>query len=173
MFRQPGQGRFMSGFPYCCQHLITKVRFDAKVKAHWCFVFRQHRPNRPTVLCFADISRCSPLIEKALARSNINQIFDNMVKLLHASLIFGVGVVRVAFKERLSKELSARVCLFRLLLLSSPWLQDLHWEEKFTLRRRKVEAFYVPAPPLPRSSNCFLFLVGSNNQQRRKKSVAR
>ena len=57
---------------------------------------------------------------KALARSNINQIFDNMVKLLHASLIFGVGVVRVAFKERLSKELSARVCLFRLLLLSSP-----------------------------------------------------
>ena len=64
MFRQPGQGRSVSGFPYCCQHLITKVRFDAKVKAHWCFVFRQHRPNRPTTLCLADISRCSPVIKK-------------------------------------------------------------------------------------------------------------
>ena len=38
--------------------------------------------------------------KKALARGNINQIFDNMVKLLHASLIFDAGVVRVAFKER-------------------------------------------------------------------------
>ena len=91
---------------------------------------------------------------KALARSNINQIFDNMVKLLHASLIFGVGVVRVAFKERLSKELSARVCLFRLLLLSSPWLQDLHWEEE----RWKRFMFRLHCQGLPTASS---FLWGA------------
>ena len=105
--------------------------------------------------------------KKALARSNINQIFDNMVKLLHASLIFGVGVVRVAFQRKVVKGIVSSRVPFQVALIVKSLIAG------FTLRRRKVEAFYVPAPALPRSSNCFLFLVGSNNQQRRKKSVAR
>ena len=101
--------------------------------------------------------------KKALARSNINQIFDNMVKLLHASLIFGVGIAsqRKVVQGVVSSRVPSQVALIVKSLIAG-----------FTLRRRKVEAFYVPAP-LPRSSNCFLFLVRSNNQQRRKKSVAR